>query len=288
MSAIVIEGMQGLGDGIYQRAYLRTLAARGDSVYLATPWPELYDDLGINYLMRATRLRTQDKNLSRQTGARWSQRPHAARQMRIRYGSAAFREGGSIPRAMEACFGVPPAGWDLPPFPRFKRDRPIAVIRPVTERREWHNSARGPLPEYVAEVAADLMATHHVVSVADIAEGEEWLSGAAPPAHERFERGELRVSLLLGLIQSAAVVVGGVGWVVPACIAAGTPLFVIHGGHGGHNARERITDPRMDLTHVRFAEPDRFCRCEGMRHDCDKRNSRLAEQWAAFRRECNV
>lgn len=290
MSVVVIEGMQGLGDNVYQRAYVRTLAARGDSIYLATPWPELYDDLGANFLFRATRLRTQDKNLSRQTGARWSQRPPAAdRTFRVRYGSAAFRQGGSIPCAMEAGFGVAPAGWDLPPFPRFRRDRPIAVVRPVTERAEWHNPARNPLPEYVNSVAADLMATHHVISVADLVDGQEWLVGEAPPAHERFERGELRVSLLLGLIQSAAVVVGGVGWIVPACIAARTPLFVIHGGHGGHNARERITDLRMDLSHVRFAEPDRFCRCESMRHDaCDKRNTRIAEQWTSFRRECGV
>lgn len=284
--SVVVQGMKGLGDNIYERAFIKRLAANSaHDVYVETPWPELFEDLRVRFLHAGTGLRTQAANLARQGADRWSPRPaRVARTIRVSYGAPCLRQG-SIVQAMEACFRVAPAEWDLPAFPAFVRDRPVAMVRPVTERTEWHNSARNPLPQYVAQVAADLMHDYHVVSVADVAGGAEWLVGEPPPAHERFHAGELRVRELLGLVASAAVVVGGVGWIVPAAIAARTPAFVIHGGHGGHNARERITDARMDLSHVAFAEPDHFCRCDQMRHPCAKTNSHLAEQWAAFRRE---
>jgi hypothetical protein len=159
-------------------------------------------------------------------------------------------------------------------------------VRPVTVRAEWLNIARNPRPEYVAHVAAELMRTHRVISVADLEDGKEWLDGEAPPAHVQNHRGELDMEALLRLVASADVVVGGVGWIVPACIATNTPLFCILGGQGGHNAPSKITDPRMRLSHVRFAEPDHFCHCTDMRHGgCDKRITGFAEQWAAFQCE---
>lgn len=285
--SLVVHGMKGLGDNIYQRGFVKALARDTEyAVYVETPWPEVYEDLDVRFLSVSTNLRTQAANVARQPAGRWANTPiRPARRIRVSYG-AGHLQVGSIVQAMEGSFRVAPEPWDLPAgFPRMQLERPIAVVRPVTERSEWHNSARNPLPEYVAQVADDLMRDYHVVSVADVAAGAEWLVGRPPPAHEQFHAGELHVRELLGLIRSAAVVVGGVGWIVPACIAARTPLFVIHGGQGGHNARERITDPRMDLRHVEFAEPDRFCRCDRMRHDCDKRNSRIGEQWRAFRRE---
>jgi hypothetical protein len=280
----VVHGMRGLGDNIYQRAFVKALAPRG--VYIRTPWPELYEDIpGVRFLRDATTLRTQARNLERQPAARWSDAPTVHRRIAVGYGAGHLRRG-SIVDAMRAAFKCEPAGFDLPAFaPSIESSRPIAVVRPVTARREWLNVARNPLPEYVARVAADLIDRgYFVVSVADVADGAEWFVGDPPPASLELHRGELPVRELLGLIRSAAVVVGGVGWIVPACIAAGVPLFCILGGHGGHNAPDRITDPaRMRLDRVGFARPDHFCACESMRHECDKRNSNLGEQWRAFR-----
>ena len=284
----LVDGMRGLGDNVFQRAFIKTLAAEAP-VYLATPWPEIYDDLRDVYFVAApTPLRTQAKNLRRQKPERWSQPPREVRRIAVRYGAQDFRRG-NIVWAMRRCFGVEPGAWDLPEFaPPLTVDRPIAVLRPVTERREWYNSARNPLPEYVADVARDLMADHFVVSVADLLADAEWLVGDPPPAHLRLHAGELHVGELLGLIQQASVVVGGVGWIVPVCIATRTPLFVIQGGHGGHNAPSKITDSSMDLQHVGFAEPDHFCRCDSMRHACDKTNQRLGAQFREWRARVGV
>jgi hypothetical protein len=282
--AVFVQGMKGLGDNIFERAFVKTLVQRAD-VWLTTPWPELFADLDrVRFVHQPTPLRTQSKNLARQDAHRWSAAPAGALTVRVFYGGAHLRSG-SIVRAMEQQFGCAPSAFDLPTFPAPPANgKPIALVRPVTERREWFNAARNPLPEHVAYVAAELLRDYHVVSVADLEPEVEWLVGDPPPAHERFHAGELGVAELLGYLRAARVVVGGVGWIVPAAIAAGVPLFCILGGQGGHNAPERITDPRMDLSHAGFAHPDNFCLCENMRHECDKRNRRLAEQWDAFRR----
>ena len=149
-------------------------------------------------------------------------------------------------------------------------ERPIAVVRPVTVRSEWKNEARNPRPEYVAAIAAELMATHTVVAVADLEEGQEWLIGELPPAHHYFVFGELPVRELLALVRDADIVVGGVGWIVPAGLALQVKTFVVLGGHGGHNAPEKIIDRRLDLSRIGFAMPENFCRCMNMLHQCDK------------------
>lgn len=285
---VKIAGMRGLGDNIFQRPFVKALA-RVRPVYLITPWPELYYDIpNVHFVHEATPLRTQAKNMIRQDPVVWVKPPRQVTMLRVSYGHATMATQ-NIARTMEGCFGARLEPMDLPAFPAFvpwaPAGRPVAVIRPVTERKEWNNTARSPKPEYVAEIARSLMDKYHVVSVADLKEGEEWLVGPAPPAHTRFHGGELDVRQLLGLVQSAALVVGGVGWIVPACIAAGTPLFCILGGCGGHNAPEKITDPRMDLSHVGYATPDRFCRCDRMQHTCDKTITALAGQWRDWRNQ---
>jgi hypothetical protein len=264
--------MWGLGDNIYSRPFVRA-AARQYEVYLETPWPELYADLDIKFVRGSRKLRTQQKNMARQSPQRWAQ-PLAMREIRISYDLVSR----SIITAMERLWSTfkvafDPALFDLPdmgPSP-IVSERPIAVVRPVTVRREWRNEARNPQPEYVAALAAHLMATHHVVAIADLAPGEEWAIGELPPAHQYFLQGELAVRELLALVRDADIVIGGVGWIVPAGLALKTRTFVVLGGHGGHNAPEKITDPRLDLSRIGFAMPETFCRCSNMLHACDKR-----------------
>src|SRR5262245_20459426 len=153
----------------------------------------------------------------------------------------------------------------------FTSDRPIAVIRPATVRTEWYNEARNPLPEYITMIAGELMATHTVVMVADLEPGQEWLIGKLPPAHKYFVNGELSIRQLLALVRDANIVVGGVGWIVPAGLVLKVPTFIMLGGNGGHCAPHKITDRRLDCSRLGFATPDKFCQCTQMTHGCDKR-----------------
>lgn len=267
---IVVRGMRGLGDNIYQRAFLRNMDAE---VYLDTPWPQLYRDLPHVRCLRAeTQLRTQARNVVESDYA-WVDAPRKAPELRVSYTPADLQRG-SIVSAMSRRFGIGRPSFELPDYETspIQADRPVAIVRPVTARREWLNTARNPRPEYVLQAAAELRRRgFYVVSVADLADGEEWLVGEAPPADLVLHRGELNVEQLLAAVQQAAVVVGGVGWIVPACIAAGTPLYVVLGGQLGHNAPERLTDPAlMDLSRVGWAWPRKPCGCVSKTHDCDK------------------
>ena len=258
--------MHGMGDNIYQRAFVREI---GERVYLHTSWPQLYRDLPNVFPVKPkTRLRTQLKNILVQPSEIWHQAPSLPAK-RIRYGNASFKQG-SILDAMQKCFGVKPKIFDLPEFDRPVISEPYAVVRPVTVRSEWTNIARNPYPEYVCEASEILRAKgYRVVSVADLQDGAEWAE-QLPDFDEAYHSGELSFEQLMGLVQGASVVVGGVGWIVPATIAAGVALITILGGHGGHNAPEKITGASMDLSKAHWIYPDNFCRCSNMLHDCDK------------------
>jgi hypothetical protein len=275
---LLIQGMWGMGDCIYSRPYIRVAAAR-HQVWLDTPWPELYADLNIKFVHGNKQLRTQQKNIARQPADRWSRLPqlppNAMPEITIGYNDLAVRS--TILATMDIRwqkFSIvfDPALFDLPdmgPSPMVS-ERPIAMVRPVTVRKEWQNEARSPRPEYINAIAAELMATHTVVAVADLAPGEEWLVGELPPAHHYFMHGELPVRELLALTRDADIVVGGVGWIVPAGLALKVKTFIVLGGQGGYNAPAKITDPRLDLSRLGFAIPEKLCPCINRLHNCDK------------------
>lgn len=271
---MLIRGMKGLGDCIYQRAFLRQLPG---IVFLETPWPELYQDMPYVRCVRpATELRTQAKNMARQ--AKWARVPPAQSTLTIRYG------GNGIYNGMRSCFRAQPGLLDLPSFGPSPVAGRYVVVRPVTVRAEWRADTRNPLPEYIAQAAAEMRRRgYQVVSVADLHPGQEWALEPLPNADVRYHAGELPVEQLLALLQGASAVIGGIGWIVPASIAAGVPAWIVCGGQGGYNAPELITDRAMNTSRLTFAVPDNFCRCTERQHTCDKRianyDQRLAE-WA--------
>src|SRR5690606_99838 len=134
-------GMYGLGDCLFERGFIRNLPGS----YLTTPWPELFSDLDVKCVRPSTSLRTQRKNI-RASGYRWHFATRCARTVRISY-SPADLANGSIVTAMMAHFGVEPT-FDLPDFgpSPIRCNKPVAIVRPVTVRREWMNPARSPKP----------------------------------------------------------------------------------------------------------------------------------------------
>jgi hypothetical protein len=292
---LYIDCCWGLGDNIYCRPFIRAAAERF-SVWLGTPWPELFEDLPIRFVYRQGKLRTQSKNIASQPIGRWSLPPIGSRVLpRVAYRASDFAIG-SIVDALTSRFHAfriepDPFVFDAPdfgPVPIKSRARPLAVVRPATVRGEWRNPARNPLPEYLEALSRRLWQTHTVVSIADLADGHEWLLQPAPRAHVTLHKGELKVRELLALVQHADVVIGGVGWIVPASIALKTKAFIVLGGHGGHNAPEKITDPRMDLSRIGFATPERFCRCTNMQHDCNKTILDLDRQFLAWTKQVGL
>lgn len=264
--------MKGLGDNIYQRAFLKNMPG---PIYLDTPWPELVADLPHVHCVRPqTNLRTQAKNIARHSS--WLISPAKQPARHIRYGTE-----GIIP-GMIASFGVMPGEFDLPPLPPSPVEGKYVVVRPATVRSEWRADTRNPDPLYIEW--ATLVAAqrgYRVISVADLQEEMEWALHPLPPADVQYHKGELPVEQLLALVKGAAAVIGGIGWLVPAALSAKVPAWIICGGQGGYNAPELITPKGQ--SNITFAVPDNFCRCRLKMHNCDKRisdyDSKLAH-WA--------
>lgn len=278
MSGLYVYGMGGLGDCIYARPFVRALSERYDPLWLRTPWPQLYADLSVRPVKwDGLALRTQAKN--QDAFDDFDDRPpRGVPHVFLRYGETwpAVTVMDELRASVADYLGdADPGPLDLPDFgpSPVAADKPLAVVRPVTLRSEWSNPARNPDPAYVTAAARHLRREgYHVVSVADVDGEAEWFVGEPPEADTALHAGELSVTELMALIAHADVVVGGVGFIVPAAMAAGTPLVAINGGHGLLNAMEAVTDPAyMDLATVRFIEPDDFCRCDAAGHtDCDK------------------
>lgn len=267
---MIIHSMKGLGDNIYQRAFLKNMPG---TIYLDTPWPELVADLPhVQCVKPQTNLRTQAKNIARHTT--WRMPPTKQPARHIRYGTE-----GIIP-GMIASFGVMPGAFDLPPLPPSPEKGKYVVVRPATVRSEWRADTRNPDPFYIDAACREAgRRGYRVVSVADLVEGVEWPVGQLPYARVKYHKGELPVEQLLSLVANAAAVIGGIGWLVPAALSAKVPAWIICGGQGGFNAPELICPAESTIT---FAVPDNFCRCKLKQHNCDKRISNYDSKLATW------
>ena len=280
MKPLLIETQHGLGDNIYHRAFVKTMCTLYD-VYLKTPFMEVYQDLPVKFVKPISHLRTQAKNIERSTQVYHELPPHTP-MIRPYYIGEHLRRMNMV-ESLALSYHCRPSKFDLPKFKsKIKADKPICVVRPATIRKEWNASSRNPDPYYIAQVAEWLRETHYIVSVADLHEGEEYALEPLPYADLTLHEGELTTKELLGLIRQADIVVGGVGFIVPACIAYGTRLFCILGGNGAYNSPHIITHGSMDLSKVYFAKPDNFCTCSSAHHQCDKHITNLKGMFDEF------
>ena len=270
-------GMMGLGDGVYQRAVVRELC-RDETIYLSTPWPQLYADLNVKAVKPNTRLRTQHKNTSRNDLRPLWHHPPMSGERRISYGGSGtilqglFDSAGLIPETVK---------FDLPSFPVTER-RPYVVVRPATIRTEWIATSRNPDPKYLCEAVDALRKDFDIVSVADLDGSSEFAVNPMPYADHVFHRGELKVEDLMSLVENAAGVVGGVGWILPAALAYRTPMLLIYGGWGAVNGEHKVLDPRLPMENLHQVFPDRFCMCNDRVHACDRTISGLEQHIENF------
>lgn len=284
MRQIFIDGMLGIGDNIMERPFIKELA-KTHQVWLKTATPEIFCDIPNVYFVRSnTNLRTQRKNEHASHISFVAAPPDGIQSKRIFYGNNELQLPGGIFEAARHHFGVKPAQLDLPVFDMpvitALQGKKIAFIRPTTERKEWHNAARGPLNSHIDQASRTLKDRgYFCVSVADVDGVNEWISGDEPYADLKLHRGELRLTELFALIQNSSVVVTGSGVVSQTALAYKTPMIFLGGGCGGSNHHSRITDPEiMDLSRCAFIYPDNYCMCQMMQHNCDKRISNITEK----------
>lgn len=246
---VLIRGMHGLGDAIHQRGPLKWwLLQDTHEFWLESSWASVYHDLmpTLNVIPKATHLRMQVKNISREIG-RFSTKPiPPCREVWVTwYNPDVINKYGSILQAMAYNFRCPPhQGLDFRlPIPEHWRKncqlfmarehirKPIMLYRPLIERTEWQGcAARNPQFEAYAEVFMAIRDKFFVVSIADLYPGREWISGFPMEADLEYHRAELSFEMLAALCAESALVYCSSGMAAILAQAVGTPSICMWGG----------------------------------------------------------
>lgn len=295
-NSLYIKTMSGLGDSVFQRSVVKCAAQKTDTVYLKTPWPELYADIeNIRFVEGEKRYRTQAKNLKK-TKHKFEKVSDNIETISLGYDAQDLMRESILDVLSRQ---LPPDGspfvFDLPPSQPSKIaqivQQPFVIVRPNTIRKEWMNPARNPLPEYITmAVAAARAAGFPIVSLADVDEFEEEIFDGDPPyADFTFNRGEVDICEMIAVVREATGVISGVGWPVPFCLAAKTRLLCVLGGCGAHNAPHIIAPPNViDTSNITWAIPDKFCMCGNNTHECIKTISNIIEIVDEFTKSLNI
>lgn len=295
MPSLLIRGHHGLGDNLHQRAIVRQLLAAGNDVWIETPWPSVYHDLPVHTVMKPSALRTQAKNLTRES-SRFSKEPvpRDAKVIQLRYSGDGVRRAGSVLAAM-ACPGFDPAVVDFRlPVPEdwlqiaietvaaagWESHRPLMLYRPLVERAEFASGAlRNPDPAAYAALFKSIRSRYFVVSVADLEPNKEWIVGERVEADARFHRGELDFTALAGLASLSNLVFCAPGFATVLAQAVETPCVTVFGGY------ERGTSFSAGARQSFFSgylaiEPQEACECfDGA---CPKRCDKTIDMPAAL------
>lgn len=281
---LLLRGMHGLGDSLHQRALLRQLMQRHD-VWLEGSWVAPYHDLiadGLHVVHKATELRTQAKNATRERrGFDRGRPPNGASVLRNWYSPEQVRRLGSVLKAMcETChcdyetadFRLPvPDTWKEPARRilqgALQASKPLMIYRPPVERPEWGGAAaRNPDVDAYAELFNLIRDRFYVVSIADFEPKKEWLVGPACDADVKYHKGELSFESLAALTSMAALVFTCPGFPVVLSQAVGTPHVVVFGGY---------EDSRSFSGGARYVpylgiDPIIPCQCFSHSHNCQK------------------
>jgi hypothetical protein len=279
---VVVQGMLGLGDCVYQRPILRAMQRLYGRIELSTPWPQFARGLGIRTYPLHSSIRCCEKNLAR---SRCDNGHATAPLINLRYDPPDLHKGISVYASMERIVGVRLRTIvpDLPDFgpPVVKGD--YIVVRPATRREDWISYSRNPRPEYLVQAcewARD--EGWRLVMVADIQPGYEDAVLPLPAVDQAWVRGELRTEDLMALVAGARGVIAPIGWVVPVCLSYQVPLLAIVGGQLLNNNPSVLTDPRLIWNGITWAMPDRPCYCGEVTHECDREITDLRTPFEKF------
>lgn len=280
--SIFLQGMQGLGDNIHQRAIVRHYM-KEFNVYLETPWPSVFHDLvprGLKLTRREMpiKLRTQALNAARESHL-FVKCPQDTPGKRIWYNHEGIRRLGFL-GAMCEFSGAPLASADyrLPIAPAWRRaadkliatwkaTKPILLYRPLVERTEW-NGCKARNPDFLAYATLfnSIRSRFFVVSLADLAPGKEWIAGYRVPADVTYHAGELHFPVMAAITERAAMVYASPGFMMILAQAVKTPSIVIFGGHES----SRLYRDGMKYAPFLGIDPIKPCECFDKTHACRK------------------
>lgn len=143
----------------------------------------------------------------------------------------------------------------------------VCIIRRPVDRTEFNCPARNPKTEYFQMLINKYANEYFFISLGSIEESREWHAGGLTGIDAAFDRGELPLTTIFGLVKLADMTITTPGFFMPLAIALRARAFVIF---GGHTAPEIHIDPVMGTASLAYVAPDPFCRCLNNTHRCNK------------------
>lgn len=277
--SLYFQGCFGFGDNFYQRPIIKEVAKRYEEIYLMTAFPEAYWDIpNVRFIYPdATNLRTQRKHADRLPAKTWSKRPDDAHYVRwdhigppaeptikTKYVELENRED------FDFSFPVRTAWTDaarklISKLPL--NGKKLCIVRRPTDRKEWSCVARNPKIEYYQLLIDRYKDEYFFLGLADVAKDKEWFDGELIGLDKEFNRGEIPLPTIMGLMKIADMTITYPSLFMIAAIAMRARCFCVFGGIAGP---EYLLRKRLGLREFAYVAPEPPCNCHRMDHDCNK------------------
>jgi len=242
---LFFHGVLGLGDNLYQRPIVKDVAKQYKTVYLNTCFPEIYWDIpNVKFVYpNPLNLRTQKKHVEKLPKSTWSNRPkHADSARWDQLGPPSEKKVQTkyveLENQENFDFSFPLRDKWIKAAEKIKaklklKGKKLCIVRRPTDRREWSCPSRNPKIEYFQLLLDKYKKDYFYLSIADIEKGKEWFDGDLKGINFSFDKGELDLTTILGLMKIADMTITFPGFFMIAAIAIRAKCFTIFGGAAG-------------------------------------------------------
>jgi len=277
--SLVFQGCIGFGDNFYQRQIIKSLAKTYKTVYVITALPELYWDLPNVRFIHSNKmsLRTQQKHMKSLPAGTWSLSPEKADT--VRWNQLGLPSERKIQtkyvelensKDFDFTFPVKKAWVDaarevIEKLPL--NGKKLCIVRRPTNRKEWPCPSRNPKIEYYQLLIDKYKDEYFFLGLADILKGHEWFDGEIHGIDKEFNKGEIPVTTIFGLMKIADMTITYPSFFMIAAIAIRATCFCIFGGVAAPHAHLR---KNLGLQNFAYIAAEPFCDCRIMNHNCKK------------------
>lgn len=282
---LLVRAHYGLGDNVYEQAFVRAIAEEYSTVYVQTPFPQLYHGIeNVAFVPpKPHQFRTQMEAQREWTD--WVKEPVFQETLRMDYYLGNTRQERGVVANFKRFCPVERLDFDLPldmnwmvqaeevlehARAELGVDQKMALVKYPTVRREWAAPARAPRVEYLDQCVRELKeAGYYVVSIASLEDNHEWWTERGPvDADLELHHNEGGLWAALGLAWLADRIVTCPSFLVPVGLGFHKPVF---GVFGGSVKPEVLVDGEVkDAGFWGYAAPEPFCACWRTDHQCYK------------------
>lgn len=276
---LFFEGCLGFGDNFYQRPIIKEVAKTHKAVYLKTAFPEVYWDIpNVKFVYpEKMPLRTQKAHIESLPASTWSKRPEDSH--RVWWGDIGPPSERKIQTKYVELENRKDFDFSLPLKKEWIEDaskvvkklklggKKLCIVRRPTNRREWNCPSRNPKIEYYQLLIDQYKDEYFFLGLADIKQKEEWFAGELHGLDKEFNKGEIPLTTILGLMKIADMTITYPSFFMIAAVGVRATCFCIWGGASAPHYSLR---KNLGLQNFGYVAPEPFCSCHTMIHNCNK------------------